>query len=262
MAPSHLEARAKEFSALHVAHDPLIVTNVWDVATASAAAEREDCKALATASYAIAATLGVEDDDLTLEDNLAVAARIAKVADHIGKPLTVDLQSGYGDRLEEAVRRLVEIGVVGCNLEDKDTDSENLYEPQEAAGRVLRVRAAAEEAGCSEFVVNARTDVLLMGGTVEDAIERGRAYLAAGAMTIFVWGGSRRGGMTRAEVEKVTAGLNGRVSVKMNLRQQDPESLTATQLAEIGVARISCGPGLWHAAMAAFRREVDEVMSR
>ncbi|KAF7513370.1 hypothetical protein GJ744_009791 [Endocarpon pusillum] len=259
MEMASLVARAKQLASLHVPYKPLVVTNVWDAGTAKVAALHPSCAAIATASYAIAASAGVEDDDLTPEQNLAAIEGIAAVASKHGggKPLTADMQSGYGERLEEVVRALVRSGVVGCNLEDRDTATGKLYPVDEAARRVRRALAAAGEGGVPGFVVNARTDVLLAGGTVDQAIERGRAYLGAGATTVFVWGGPKRGGMRREEVTEIVRALDGRVSVKLKLGEQD---LTVRELAEIGVARISCGPELWRKAMTAFEQEMNAIL--
>lgn len=256
MASAQSVVQAKALADRHTPYNPIILTNVWDVPTAKAAAKHPECRAIATASYAIAATIGVADEHLSLEANLAAIARIARVALKANKPLTVDLQSGYGDQLEHAVRSVIGLGAVGCNLEDVDTATGQLYPMPTAMSRVQRAKAAAAQAGLQDFVVNARTDILLKGGTTDDAVVRGRAYLAAGATTVFVWGGPQRGGMTKVEVYKVTKGLGGKVSVKMNLK---PGSLTVRDLKEIGVARISCGPELWRASMLAFDNAVNAV---
>ena len=60
------------------------------------------------------------------------------------------------------------------------------------------MRAAAAE-GVPDFVLNARTDAFLRAGdrdpddVLADAIERGRAFLDAGAPVVFVPGPPRRG---------------------------------------------------------------------
>lgn len=259
MATSDLVAQAEKLASLHIPHKPLVLTNVWDAATAKVAAAHPSCAAIATASYAVAASAGIEDDGLTLEQNLAAVDGVAAEARRHAKPLTVDMQSGYGDRLEEAVRKLLQRGVVGCNLEDRDTTTGKMYPLEEAARRVERVLAAAKDLGVPGFVVNARTDVLVTGGPVDEAIERGRAYLNAGATTVFVWGGPKRGGMKREEVVKITEALGGRVSVRLCLGDED---LTIQDLAEIGVARISCGPELWRKAMEAFEHEMNGILAR
>jgi 2-methylisocitrate lyase-like PEP mutase family enzyme len=95
------------------------LTNVWDAISANAIADLPGTKALATASAAIAAASGLSDDDLTLTVNMRAVESIAKVAAAHNLPLTVDLQDGFGDELEEAVRRVIELGGVGINLEDR-----------------------------------------------------------------------------------------------------------------------------------------------
>jgi 2-methylisocitrate lyase-like PEP mutase family enzyme len=256
MAHSHLAETAANFASLHVPGKPLVLTNIWDAGTAKVAAENPACKALATASYAIAASAGIEDDDLSLELNIAAVEKIAPVARKYAKPLTVDMQSGYGDRLEEAVRRLIENGVVGCNLEDKDTETGKMYSVGEAAARVKKAFETAKRLGVPGFVINARTDILVTEGTVEEAVERGHAYLDAGATTVFVWGGSKRGGMTKEEVETITKEFGGRISVKLCIGGR---YLTVKELGEIGVARVSCGPELWRKAMKAFEDEMNDI---
>ena len=279
--PSPLASLATHLISLHRRphNRPIIVTNIWDAATAERAAGHSGSTALATASYAIAASCGVSDEDLTLEQNLAALDRgIVAAAKAVGKPLTVDLQSGYGDRLSEAVRELVRRGVVGINLEDRDSVTGQLYSVEEAVRRVKEALAVAggsvhkasdglggigdaTDAGTivKGFVINARTDVLLTdGGTIEQAIERGRRYLDAGATTVFIWGGPKRGGLKRAELARAVAELRGRVSVKLSFEK---DALTVTELVDIGVARISCGPELWRKAMKAFDQGVDDILS-
>lgn len=128
----------------------------------------------------------INDDDLSLEQNIAAAHLIGKVAAEYNKPLTVDLQDGYGTELEEAVRRVIEARAVGINLEDYDKVYRTLYSPDEAASRVGRALSVAGKAGVPDFVVNARCDALVMGGKLEQAIESGKKYLEAGTTTVFI----------------------------------------------------------------------------
>lgn len=77
-------------------------------------------------------------------------------------------------------------------------------------------------------------------------ISRGRAYLAAGATTVFARGGSVRGGVSRDEVFRLTKASDGRSNVSMKLAAGN---LNATELAHVGVTRISIGPALQFLAM-------------
>ncbi|KAJ5230080.1 hypothetical protein N7489_010788 [Penicillium chrysogenum] len=253
---------AKHFRALHQPGNPLILTNVYDAATASIIAALPTAPAIATASYAIAATIGVDDNALTKAQNLtAIAAIAASVrATNPTKPLTVDVQDGHGDvsELADTIRQVIALGAVGCNLEDMDATGV-LWSVDEAAARVEVAVQAAREAGVPDFVVNARTDVLLTeNGTVEQAIERGRAFLNAGATTVFVWGGPSGRGVSSAEVRKLVDALGGMVNVKMTLREG---FLGVKEIRELGVARISVGPELWRAAMKAFTERAEQVLA-
>jgi len=100
-------AEAQSFKTLHVPGNPVLLANVYDVTSARIVAALPACKALATASYAVALANGTEDAKLTLETQLATVEAIAAIAREHNKPLTVDLQDAYGDRLEEAVTKIV-----------------------------------------------------------------------------------------------------------------------------------------------------------
>jgi 2-methylisocitrate lyase-like PEP mutase family enzyme len=250
---------AKILQRLLVPGKPLVLTNVWDAASARAVGQVPAVKALATASYAVAAAAGLEDSELSLEANLAAVRIVAKVADSLGKPLTVDLQNAYGDRLEEAVASVIELGAVGINIEDYDKDNQRLYPINEAAERVKRVLTEAKKHGVPDFVINARTDTLVHGGPLEEAIERGKAYLAAGAATVFVWGGSKRPGISNSEVASLSKAFDGRLNVI--LRYQLPDALTVKELSEIGIARISLGPRLQLLAMETITSATEQILT-
>lgn len=250
--------QAQTLRSLHKPGDPLVLCNVYDAATARLVANNPASKALATASYAIAAVAGEDDDFMRFATNLDAIRRISPAALKSGKPLTADLQDGYGDKLGDAIEKIIQLGVVGCNLEDKNNVTGQLYPVEEASLRVKSVLDAAAKAGVPDFVLNARTDTLLKGGSVEEAITRAKAYLDAGATTAFIWGGPMRSGITRAEVETMTKALDGRLNVKLNIGEG---YLTVSDLKEIGVARISVGPELYRQAMKAFDESASKVFA-
>lgn len=257
MSSANQNATAVAFRALHQPGNPLVVTNVYDAATADIVSSLPTCKAVATASYAIAATEGVYDDDMTKEQNLTAISKIAKVVVPKGIPLTTDLQDGYDD-LAETIKQVIALGVVGCNLEDVDAKKRKLRSLDDAVSRVKIAVEAAKAAGLPEFAVNARTDVLGHGGSVEDAIVRGKAFLEAGANTVFVWGGPSGRGVSREEVKQLVAGLNGRLNVILRLGEG---YLTVPELRELGVARISVGPGLFRIAMNAYKQAAEQLLA-
>ncbi|KAH8728834.1 PEP phosphonomutase-like protein [Phaeosphaeriaceae sp. PMI808] len=248
---------ADKFRALHQPGNPLILTNVWDAITAEAIASLPKTKALATASYAVAAAAGLADEDLTLDINLRAAKVISGVARAHNLPLTVDFQDGFGTQLLEGTRQIIELGAVGINLEDFNRETGALFSIDEAQERIRSVMYVAQSMGVENFVVNARTDALFTGGTVDEAIERGRAYLEAGAFNVFIWSGSPKSGWPREEVEMATKALRGRLNVI--LARSKPDGLSVAQLKEIGVSRISMGPYLMRGSVSWIEQEAIKI---
>lgn len=245
---------ARTLKSFHVPGTPLLLANVWDAASAHLIASQASTKALATASYAIAATQGVDDNDMTLEQNLQgirnVIAGLRKAGKTEQIPLTADLQDGYGEPAE-TVRRAIELGVVGCNLEDVNNAAKEMRGVGEAVERVRKVVEAAREAGVPDFVVNARCDVLGYGGGITDVIERGKRYLEAGAITVFVWGVGKWD-IKPEEVREMLKAFDGRLAVQ-------PGSIGVEKLTELGVSRISVGPALWRKSMSVVLEEADNL---
>jgi 2-methylisocitrate lyase-like PEP mutase family enzyme len=247
---------ASTFKALHQPGNPLILANIYDILSARVVASLPSCKALATASYAVAAASGTTDEDLDLDTSLAVIPGIAEVVKQFNKPLTVDIQDGYGDSLERAIASLIDYGVVGVNLEDCDKKGK-LYSSGDAVQRIKRTMTVAKEKNVPDFVVNARCDVLVQGGKLDEVLDRGKKYLAAGATTVFVWGGSNRG-VSRQEVQTLVKNFDGRLNV---LLSQKPDALSIPQLKELGVARISIGPTLQIKAMKTLTEEAEKLLA-
>jgi 2-methylisocitrate lyase-like PEP mutase family enzyme len=266
---------AIHFRNLHKPGQPILLTNIHDAATASLIASHPSTKAIATGSYAIAASQGIPDDSLTLAQNIAAVRSIASVLKHSDSsdnedladiatklPLTVDLQDGSPD-VAEAIREIVNLGAVGCNIEDLDNTTGRLRPLSEAVARIELAIRTATELGIPDFVVNARTDILGDNpggapGSIEDAIERGKAFLKAGACTVFVWGGAGGRGVSREEIKELVAAFQGKLNVKMVLRDG---FLTVPEMKELGVARISMGPELFRAAMSSFKEKADMVLA-
>jgi len=263
---------AQTLKALHQPGNPLVLTNIYDISSLNAILPLNNTpgttplKAIATASYAIAECQGVPDAELTLEQNLAAIAPLARAARQAGLPLSVDLQDGYGDRLEKCIREAIHLGVAGANIEDSipergfaDGVEKCLYPLDEQVGRLKRVLQIASEAGVMDFVLNARSDVMkldpLPDGALEETIRRGKAYLEAGATTVFVWGGAR--GLRDDEVRALVAAFEGRLAVKLSGKS---DGLSVSELADIGVARISIGPSLWMLAMKAVRTTARRLL--
>jgi 2-methylisocitrate lyase-like PEP mutase family enzyme len=244
---------AKAFKALHKPGKPLILTNVWDAITAKTVASLPATKALATASYAIAAAAGVPDEELTLDINLRAVEAIAKVAKENTLPLSVDFQDGFGDQLEEGVRAVIKLGAVGINLEDFDRQTNALFPVEEAQERIRKVMEVAKEEGVPDFVINSTPN-----DGIDEAIARGKAYLDAGAANIFIWGGPSRKGWSKEDVSKASKALEGRLNVLLITIQSD--GLSVKEIGEVGVCRISVGPQLMLKVMGLLAEEADAIL--
>jgi 2-methylisocitrate lyase-like PEP mutase family enzyme len=258
MAPTGLNEKAKKLRQLCKPGDPLVLTNVYDGASANAVVKHPSTKAVATASYAVAAVIGVADADLTQADNLVGIRTVSSVVNKTDLPLTADLQDGYDD-IRTTIRQAIEAGVVGANIEDVDNKAGKLRTLEDSVSRIKAALEAAAEAGVPDFCLNARTDTLVFGGSVDEAIERGKAFREAGATTVYIWGGPSGRGLSSDEIKQLVKALDGMINVKMNLR---PGFLNVQQIADLGVARISVGPEMWAKAMTGFNKALETIVKR
>jgi len=232
--------RARTLAQLHAAPEILRVVNVWDVVSARAVAALPETTALATAGHSIAATFGYEDgENIPVELMLDMVGRIVAAVD---VPVSADLDAGFGDP-GETTRRAIGVGVVGANVEDR------VKPLAEAVAAVEAVIAAGEAEGVP-FVLNARTDVFLKGADrplddkIADAVERGRAFLAAGATSVFV-----PGKLDAETTRRLVEGLGERTLSVIGV----PGNLAAAEYESLGVARISYGPQTQRVALTALQ---------
>ncbi len=257
--PADQASLAQRLRALHVPGDPLLLVNVWDVLGARVV-EAAGARAVATASWAMAASLGLPDGEgMSLADNLAVVGRVARAVE---VPVTADLERGYGatpDDVASAVARLLATGAVGANLEDSlvelgrpaPTGTDGLRPVDEQCARLAAVRAAGARMGVP-LVLNARTDAHGRGAPLVDVVARGRAYLDAGADCVFVVGRT-----ALRDVVVLAEAFDGRLNVLGR-----PGQPGIAELASAGVARISIGssgPGVAYAALA---RAAGQLLAR
>ncbi|WP_295013859.1 isocitrate lyase/phosphoenolpyruvate mutase family protein [uncultured Microbacterium sp.] len=237
--------KAQTLRSLYEAPQILRVVNVWDVVSARAIADLEETTAIATAGHSIAASFGYEDGAIPRDLMIDMVGRIAAAVE---LPVTADLDDGYGDA-GETVRRAIGAGVVGANVEDR------LRPLSEAVANVEAIVRAGQAEGVP-FALNARTDAFVRAGSrpaeesLADAIERGRAFLDAGATAVFVPGILDAETTTRL-VEGIGA---GKVSV-IGL----PGALTSTEYEALGVARISYGPLPQRVALTALQDNAREL---
>jgi len=239
---------AAELRRLHTDPELLQVVNVWDVVSARAVAALSATRAIATASQSIAASFGYPDGErIPVDLMLDMAGRIARAVE---VPVSADLEAGYGDA-GETIRRAVGEGIAGANLEDE------LKPLDESVAAVAAAVAAADAEGVP-FALNARTDAFLRGRHrprevwVADAIERGRAYLDAGATCVFV-----PGSFGEDIVAELVAGIGERRVSLIGL----PDIPAPARLAELGVARLSYGPYSQRVVLGALQDLANDLYS-
>jgi 2-methylisocitrate lyase-like PEP mutase family enzyme len=246
--PASLQSKAAELLRLHTDPDLLVVVNVWDVISATVVASRPGCRALATASHSIAASLGYPDGEQIPVD--LMIDMVGRIAAAVELPVTADLEAGYGDA-GETVRRAVGAGIVGANLEDR-------MQPLDDAVAAVAAAVRAGDAEGVPFVLNARTDAFLKAGdrdrgeVLADAIERGRAFLDVGAACVFV-----PGKLDEPTVTALVEGIGERKVSVINV----PGSLPQWRLAELGVARVSFGPWTQRATLTHLAGLADDLLA-
>jgi 2-methylisocitrate lyase-like PEP mutase family enzyme len=221
----------RTFAELHVPGTPLILPNAWDFASGAALVDA-GFGAIGTTSLGVAAAHGIPDGEgLARAETLAVAALLVRLPCLV----SVDVEGGFSDNPSEVAdlaAALADLGAVGVNLEDGRPDG--TLAPVEA--HCAKVRAVRERV--PGLFVNARTDVHWLG-VGDDAVERCRAYVDAGADGVFVPG-------LRDEV--AIGRLVEAAGAPVNLLYS-PVGPTVERLAALGVARISCGSLLFRAAL-------------
>ena len=245
--------KAQRFRELHQGPPILVLPNAWDAASARIF-EAEGFRAIATTSAGVAAALGYPDGGVVPAREMIEA--VARIARAVTVPVTADIEHAYGatpDAVADVVLRVIAAGAVGVNIEDCLPDAVDLEPLTLQAEKIKTVVKAASTAGV-RVVVNARTDVFLKQVGAPDArlamaVERGRAYRAAGADCVFV------PGVTDAE----TIGLLVRdVAAPINILAVKGTP-SVGELESLGVARVSVGSGPMRASLAVVREIAREL---
>jgi 2-methylisocitrate lyase-like PEP mutase family enzyme len=296
--------KALRLLELHHAPQPLVLINAWDAASA-AMIEHCGLPAIATSSAAMANALGFPDGQyLPWADMLDAVARVCRA---VKVPVTADIESGFAPNvtvLEKSITEIIKAGAVGVNLEDvmsanpahqsadpKNSDSKNvgpvrhgnlLFPLPQQIARIQAARRAAQAAGI-HLVINARTDAYWQAGVepaeaMRGTLERGKAYLQAGADCIFV-PGLRNPDHIKTVIDHLSAGYVSLDLRNNDLRNDDPRANalhnvhrvapvnilagpgvpSIPELAKLGVKRISYGSGPHRAAMGLLRRMAEEA---
>ncbi|MDY6955665.1 MAG: methylisocitrate lyase [Pseudomonadota bacterium] len=158
-------------------------------AYAALLAERAGFQALYLSGAGVAnAAFGLPDLGMTSLTEVCEEVRRITAATRL--PLLVDVDTGWGHAftIARTTRELIRAGAGGMHLEDQVAAKRCGHRPGKAlvsiAEMVDRIKAAVDGRTDPDFVIMARTDAHASEGA-ERAIERARAYVAAGADMIF-----------------------------------------------------------------------------
>ena len=230
--------KAKQFYNLHHSGRLLILPNIWDVLGAKLL-EDLGYPAVATASASVAYSNGYNDgENIPFTDVLFI---LKKIAGSINVPVTADIESGYAEteiQLENNIRRLIEAGIVGINIEDTDKKTKTLLPAEVQCEKIKLVKKVSAEMNVPLFI-NARTDCFIHDemfdspqSRLEEIIKRGIAYKTAGADCFYP---------ILIQKENEIKAIVERVEMPVNIIPV-PGISALNVLHEIGVARISLGP--------------------
>jgi 2-methylisocitrate lyase-like PEP mutase family enzyme len=243
--------KATAFRALHERAGAFIIPNPWDAGTARLLAHL-GFEALATTSAGYAFSVGQPDNSIGRDEMMEHVRAIVEATD---LPVSADLEKGFGDdpaTVAETFRLAAAAGLAGASVEDStQRPGEPIYEFGLA---VERVRAAVEAVRSLPFpfTVTGRAENFLEGRPdLADTIRRLQAYQEAGADVLYAPGLT-----SREDIATVVRSVDRPVNVVMGLQGVQ---LSLSDLAAIGVKRISVGSALSRAALGAFLRAAREM---
>lgn len=253
--------KAELFLKYHQDKEILVLLNSWDPGS-SKLIEACGYKAIATTSMGIAASLGYPDCEvIQLSEMIHV---IMGIVNAVQVPVTVDIEAGYGNNVNEiieSVTKIIATGIVGINIEDSIELSAELIDENEFCELISAIRALSDSLGF-HLVINARTDSFYTssGSTREklaESIKRGNKYREAGADCIFVqpvW--------EKETISTLVKEINAPINILSNPTIGGGLPLSIRELQNLGVARLSLGSGLMKATLALIKKVANELSEK
>ena len=243
---------AAKFRAMHQS-GCFVIPNPWDIGTAIYL-QRLGFKALATTSAGFAFSRGQRDGGVPRDEMLD---HIREIVEATSLPVNADFLAGYADEPEGVatnVRLCVDTGVAGLSIEDNTGRAEApLYEKKLAIDRIRAARSAIDSSG-SGVALTGRCEAWLVDDPdpFRAALDRLVAYAEAGADCLYAPGVKKPDEI--AQIVKTVAPKPVNVLVSGFNHQ-----LSLSQLADLGVRRISVGSGLALAVWDTFVRAAKDI---
>ena len=249
-------SKGKILYDLHHNGNLLILPNVWE-SLGAAMLEDIGYPAVATASGATAFSNGYHDGEkIPFNDLLNILQRIVN---SVNVQVTADIESGYaGDNatLAENIRRVIGIGIAGINFEDSHHDEQKLIPIDEQCEKIFLIKKVSTEMGMPLFI-NARTDVYIKRNNLSDeeklsqTLLRGKAYKDAGANGLYP---------IFLKDKNAISTIIKEVDLPVNILLL-PGIPNFNELKEIGVARLSLGPGFLKVAINAMKNVAEKLLT-
>src|SRR5665213_1861610 len=251
MATAELAAHRAAFRKLHESRC-FVIPNPWDVGTARYL-RHLGFAALATTSAGFAFSLGLPDADVLVD---AMLKHIAEMVGSVDLPVNADFESGYAPEPEGVaanVRRCVETGVAGLSIEDATGDrAKPLFDLPAAVERMKGARAAIDATG-ADVLLTGRAECFLVRypEPLKESIRRLQAYAEAGADVLYA-----PGVRERSDIQAIVSAVSPK---PVNVLMSANTGLKVSDLAELGVRRISVGSSLARAAWGGFIRAAKAI---
>lgn len=250
---STVSASRAAFRALHTS-GCFVIPNPWDPGTAKYL-RHLGFQALATTSGGFAFSRGLPDAAwaVTRDDMLLHIADIVRATD---LPVNADFESGYAndpEQIAENVLACVNTGVAGLSIEDNTGQSAApLYDLRVAVERIRAARAAIDISG-SGVLLTARAECYLVDhpDPFRESLRRLEAYAAAGADVLYAPGVT-----ARQEIQAIVSAVAPK---PVNILMGSNNGLRVSDLAAMGVRRVSVGSALARTAWAGFIGAATEL---
>jgi 2-methylisocitrate lyase-like PEP mutase family enzyme len=261
MVSSLQKEKAELFLNFHHDKDILVLLNSWDSGS-SKLIEACGYKAIATTSMGIAASLGYPDCQVIQLSEMIQT--ITGIVNGVQVPVTVDIEAGYGNDIDEiidSVKKIIATGIVGINIEDSIALNPVLIDELEFCERISAIRALSDSLGF-HLVINARTDSFYTSSgspreKLTESIKRGNKYREAGADCIFVQPVS-----DKEIISTLVKEINAPINILANPTIGAGVTPTIKELQDLGVARVSLGSSLMKATLALIKKVADELSEK
>ena len=247
-----MNPRVTEFRRLHES-GCFVLPNPWDIGSARVLVGL-GFKAVATTSAGVAWSLGRRDNEISLELSLA---HLRTIAGAVEVPVNADFEDGFAKEpiaVAANVWAAVETGIAGVSIEDSTGDrNDPLYEFKLAVERIKAARRAIDDSATGVLLTGRCEGFIAGRPDLAETIRRLTAYAEAGADCLYAPGVKAMSDISAIVSAVAPKPVNVLVST---------DFATVSQLADLGVRRISVGGALARAAWTGFLSAAKEIASQ